>query len=141
MKTNKTEKLQAMMGKHFKNKHNDDVVKFLSFKEAGDQITVATDVDWIITSPFELSIFFAQYQEVVVSEKGEVSKPPSTELITIRSEVVPGNTLNDLRNILLDNIKKVQENRDYVPQAKEISNSIGQIINLAKVEIEMKTKI
>ncbi len=137
----KIETLQSMMGKHFKNSNNDEVVKLLSFKQNGDQILIATDKDWITTSPFDLNLFFKQYQEVEVTEKGEVTIIPASEQSIIRSVVIKGNVLSELRDILLDNVKKVQENKDYVPQAKEISNSIGQIINLAKVEIDLRAKL
>ena len=45
-----------------------------------------------------------------------------------------------LTDTLKSNIKKVQESKDYVPQAKEISNSIGRMIDLAKIELEFKRK-
>lgn len=141
MKNKKIDELQSMMGKHFKNKHNDEVAKFLSMKVMGDQITIATDGDWILTTPFELNTFFQKYEEVEVSVKGEVSKIIPKETGMIRSITIPENTFAQLKDVLLENIQNVRANRDYVSQAKEISNSVGQLINLAKVEIEMKTKL
>ena len=45
-----------------------------------------------------------------------------------------------LTDTLKDNIEKVKQNKDYVPQAKEISNSISRLIDLAKIELEFKRK-
>lgn len=142
MKESKTEKLQSMMGKHFKSKDNDQVIHFLSMKMDDDQIIIATDNNWITTTPFDLNVFFQKYEEVIVSERGEVSTIiKDVGIQSNKSVTIPNNTFLELKNVLLENIQKVRENKDYVPQAKEISNSIGQLINLAKVEIEMKTKL
>ena len=139
-KMSKTDKLQAMMGRHFKNNDNDEVIHFMSFKQTGDQITIATDKDWILTTPFDLNNFFRKYQEVQVTEKGvsipAVYNPP----VSISSQIMKDDIVSYLTDTLKDNIKKVQENKDYVPQAKEISNSISRLIDLAKIELEFKRK-
>lgn len=140
MSKQKIEQLQSMMGKHFKNKDNDEVVKFMSMKTEGDQITIATDGDWIITSPFDLSVFFRKYTEVAVTEKGEITILPSNSHVSISSTVMKDDVITYLTDTLKDNIKKVQTNKDYVPQAKEISNSISKLIDLAKIELEFKRK-
>lgn len=46
-------------------------------------------------------------------------------------------TLNDVKNILMDNIKKVQEDPKYIPQANTINQSVNSLINLAKLSIQM----
>ncbi|MCO6499105.1 MAG: hypothetical protein J5I47_01865 [Vicingus serpentipes] len=50
---------------------------------------------------------------------------------------INGAVVSNVKQILLDNIKKVQENKDYIPQAAEINNNVKSIIDLAKAEIEM----
>jgi hypothetical protein len=45
-------------------------------------------------------------------------------------------TLVQLKDILMDNIKKVQEDKEYITQAKEVNNSIKEVVNLAKLDIE-----
>jgi len=45
-------------------------------------------------------------------------------------------TLAQLRDVLLDNISKVQKDKDFVPQAREINNSVKEVCNLAKIDIE-----
>jgi hypothetical protein len=42
-----------------------------------------------------------------------------------------------LTQILMDNITKVQSDPNYIPQAQAVSENIGQIIQLAKTQIEM----
>jgi glutamate/tyrosine decarboxylase-like PLP-dependent enzyme len=45
-------------------------------------------------------------------------------------------TLASLRDIMLENIKKIQADKEYLPQAQEVSKSVGVIVDLAKTEIE-----
>jgi hypothetical protein len=45
--------------------------------------------------------------------------------------------LTDLRDALLDDMKKVRSDRNYIPQAKQACNTANSIINLAKLEIAM----
>jgi hypothetical protein len=41
----------------------------------------------------------------------------------------------DVISILKDNITKVQENKDYIPQAQAINNSINTLVNITKLRI------
>lgn len=50
--------------------------------------------------------------------------------------VLSGNGAKNLKDILMDNIKKVQENKDYIPQAQEVGRNVNSIIDLAKAEID-----
>ena len=52
------------------------------------------------------------------------------------SKTIMASTGQDLVEILRDNIRKVQEDKNYIPQAQEIQNNARTIIELAKVEVE-----
>lgn len=52
------------------------------------------------------------------------------------SKTIMASTGQDLVEILRDNIRKVQEDKNYIPQAHEIQNNARTIIELAKVEVE-----
>jgi hypothetical protein len=58
---------------------------------------------------------------------------------------VPNTTLihrvgMEISELLLDNIKRVKDDKEYIPQAQEINSNIKTMIDLAKAEIEyMKT--
>jgi len=45
-------------------------------------------------------------------------------------------TTNTLKNILLENINKIKDNPNYIPQAQEISKQVGQVINVLRTEME-----
>jgi len=59
------------------------------------------------------------------------------ELPSVVNQTSLISTVNhDLKNILMDSINKVRENKDYIPQAQEVNNNVKSIIDLAKAEIE-----
>jgi len=54
---------------------------------------------------------------------------------------MPNDTMTKLRDTLMANIEKVKQDREYIPQAKMISDSINSLIGLAKIEIDLRTKL
>lgn len=46
--------------------------------------------------------------------------------------------LNDMRNLVLKQIKEVKENPDKVNQAKQVFQGVNTLINLAKTEMEYR---
>lgn len=55
----------------------------------------------------------------------------------IMTSSVIGSNGKELSDILKDNIRKVQSDPAYIPQAQAIADQVKEIINLAKVEVEM----
>lgn len=46
------------------------------------------------------------------------------------------NNFEQLQNTLLDTIKRVQENKEYIPQASAINETMKSIIDLEKVKVQ-----
>lgn len=44
---------------------------------------------------------------------------------------------SDLKTILMDNIQKVQVDEDYINQARSINQSVGNVIKLAKMQLDL----
>lgn len=65
----------------------------------------------------------------------KVKKPYVPALFEEKKE-----TLQAVANMLLDDIKKVRKNKEYIPQAKQAAHSAQTIINLAKLELDIITK-
>ncbi len=61
----------------------------------------------------------------------EKKEDPKVELL------VGSSVLRDVKDVLMDNIKKVQENKDYIPQAEQINKDANSIIKIAQTEIEL----
>jgi|GEM_PF-2094327 len=85
-------------------------------------------------------------QDIVILE---TDIPAFLERIEMPQELaihpVPTTTMihavgKELSNIIMDNIRKVQKDKDYINQAREVNANIKSMIDLAKTEIEyMKT--
>jgi hypothetical protein len=141
MSKTKISKLKAMAGKTWR--HTDETVyKFLSINVDEDQCFIATDKEWLKPTVYNLDVFFEQYTEVeqVGNQVMIVEKNPLPQR-RVESSIMPGSTMESLRDTLLDNIEKVKKDKDFIPQAQQISNSVNTIIGLAKIEIDLRSKI
>ena len=137
----KIKKLEAMIGKSWADKSGQEF-KFLSVNIDGDMCTIATDSNWLKTSSYDIDVFVEKYTLIPSREVSNAlpihhdNKPTH-----LQSSVMPNDTMTKLRDTLLANIEKVKEDREYIPQAKMISDSINSLIGLAKIEIDLRTKL
>ncbi|MCB0258902.1 MAG: hypothetical protein KDE62_04155 [Calditrichaeota bacterium] len=116
------EKLEKMQGKTFM--HNGRYYTVLSWQVKDEKLTVATDNGWL---EFELSQADKALAEFL---------PVHANNRQMAIVVMPKNgELQNLKNVILDNIQKVQKDKDYVKQADSINKSISTLINMAKLEI------
>lgn len=114
------------------------------FDDHGKELLIEKDTD-------KVSVFLDCLKPVI---NGKEMK----DINTIQSEQAPADTkinlpdkinwepeilkenkqmLIGLRDMLLDDMKKVRVDKDYIPQAKQACNTANSIINLAKLEIIM----
>lgn len=67
----------------------------------------------------------------------ENNKPTIVETgVDLHQKTVIGQTASPLKDILMDSIKKVQNDPSYIPQAKAIRENVRELVNLARVEID-----
>ena len=76
-----------------------------------------------------------QNNKVAVMEQG-------SDLQVLKEQGMPfktiiGETAGPLSEILMANIQKVQNDPGFVPQAKEVRDNVRELVNLARVEIDM----
>ena len=133
-----------MIGKTWREKETDEVYHFLSFKQKGDIVHIATDKEWLETTYYDLIEYVTKFEEVEIQNNTlTVIKTPDEKYLEkqkITSEALPKDTMIQLRDILLGNIQKTNDDASFVPQAKQISNTVNSLINLAKMELLIKTK-
>jgi hypothetical protein len=72
-----------------------------------------------------------------------VEEPQTKAVSTISAEVIQEATglTKDLKDILLDNIKKVQTDPNYIKQATTINKSVNSLVSLAKLHLEAAVKL
>lgn len=131
------ERLKMMVGKPYLVNAVQQTV--LSYQLAEPRLTVVTDKKWHTVDLQNAHRLLELFMEVDPTSETE---DPSTGLPAAGalSPALPVPTTmqigTQLREILLDNIKKVQDNKDYIPQAQEVASQIKTIIDLAKTEVD-----
>jgi hypothetical protein len=124
------------MGKTVCRKSDNEIYKLLSYQIDDDRISIATDRDWLETTYYNLQLFMEEFIIVETPEVIEDRKPPVA--LQKKTSVLPTEQLIGIRDILLDNIKKVQEDPSYIKQAQSVTNSVNALVNLAKTEIQYR---
>jgi hypothetical protein len=114
--------------------YNSFPVKILSFKFDGDYCTLATSGPWITQPHVQMMKVLDQFLDA--DEDEPTTGVTRTEPEYVLPKVTTLNAFPDLTTILMDNIKKVQEDKGYVEQAQQVSLSVKMIVDLAKTEIE-----
>jgi len=120
-------KIDGMVGKSFLYKTNE--IKIIDY-----HLNTNDDIITIKTETGEIKLGFT----IAKKELNEFLPLDSTPMIISNFQPsIDNSVVKDLKDILLDNINKVKDNKDYIPQATEINNNVKSIIELAKTEIQM----
>lgn len=106
-------------------KYDGRISKFIVKVDDRDEefeLTVDAAVDFVRECRLKSSTI--QVQSSTVGPAAKVMVTPNLQ------------TTNTLKNVLLENINKIKENPNYIPQAQEISKQVGQVINVLRTEME-----
>lgn len=124
----KLNKLYDMVGGTYLYKRESITIKGVIASDADQLIRIKTDKQDITISPLHLSDFLASLLPM-----SEDSAEASTTLIVQQSSEI-----DNLHNILKDSIKKIQEDKEYIGQAKAINNHINTMLNMVKLQMQMQ---
>lgn len=122
--SNTNEQLNGLMGRKIEYKQT--TYELDSWHIADGRVHILTDSSAIILNKSEVSQEISKMKIINLPEKSNgVMKRPDF------------NTLNSVEDVLMNTIKNVEANPDYVHQAKAINSSVSQLVNVARVKIEM----
>ena len=122
MKTKVVDRLEKMKGKRFL--YHAKMQTVLNYQVNKDEVIIATDFQ-IKTIDIE-KIDEELNQFLPVQDSVEVS-------MFRKNKTIP-----DLADIVMSNIKKIQEDKEYIPQAKAIHDGIKTLVNMAKLDLQMQ---
>lgn len=137
--------LEPYMGRYFRQKGEESVHRFLNFDKLRiDTVMLKTDLDVFNFSVYDIKVFLEMWEEVekrnevviLVPEKQKIKNPQAP--VSTYVPVLDEGTIINLRDVLLGNIKKVQEDPGYANKAKTINNTVQTLINLAVVDLKIK---
>jgi hypothetical protein len=136
----KLDKLKSLMGKKYKHEGGAEFI-FYTHKIDKDKVTIVTDSEWLIFNLYDIDVFMEKYKEIVIDANNEVMLVSKKEQSLPAMKSVNTDVINSLKDILISNIDKVQKDRDYVNQAKIVCNSVQGIVNLAKLELDIRKNL
>ena len=112
-----------------------------SFLYKGIEITIndvkLVSITYVVKTNKRAYNFFENEVETFLSELKNVPIPKIKTMENTEKNIVAIQQ-TDLSVILLDTIHKIQNDKEYVKQANAICNVITQIINVKKLEIQLK---
>ncbi|MDB5240077.1 MAG: hypothetical protein JWP57_702 [Spirosoma sp.] len=107
--------------------------KVLSFRIDDDKLLIVSDKKWFPAMDVQHSGKFLETFLEADEEPGHAC--PATLPATVLPQPAALQSSAELKDIMMDNIRKVQADQEYIPQASEIANQVKTLIDLAKTEI------
>ncbi len=131
-------KLHDMIGKLYTYKLKEHRV--IRYKCETSFSKIVTDKEDIIINHDEASDFFDQFlmideENPVVSSQELMHPGASSQLQLPRSTIQE--SCGDLSAIIMENIKKVKEDKEFIPQANAINEQLKSLIELGKTEVDL----
>jgi hypothetical protein len=121
---NAIKKLEVMIGKTFiyKNDHH----YIVKYEIKNDRIFITTDKEILDTSLTDLRPLLNEF--LPASSQKDVA-------VQVQKPSIDTSTISQLKDILMENIKEVKKDKNFIPQAIAINQNVNSIIELAKAEI------
>lgn len=136
------QQLKELIGKRFSYKEKEILIK--NAKRVSGVYVVLTDNKTYNFFESEVPFFLKEIIEIPrVKLKPEALEKRKMEISKKESE--PSNTqtdvqMFDINSVLIETIEKVRKDRSYVQQANTICNVVTQMINIQKLELQIKSK-
>lgn len=136
------QELKELIGKRFSYKDKEILIK--NAKRVSGVYVVLTDSKTYNFFESEVPFFLKEIIEIprvklkpeaLEKRKMEISKKES-ELSNTQTDV----QTFDINSVLIETIEKVRKDRSYVQQANTICNVVTQMINIQKLELQIKSK-
>lgn len=121
--------LERMIHHTFMYKSKNIKIKDYYLKEDQQSVKIITDGD-------NLDINLKQIEQF----KNDCLPVEDDQQLQQRLTVVKesNDDINNLKNILMDNIQKVQKDKEYIGQAKVINNSVNTLLNMVNTQIKIE---
>lgn len=121
-----TDKLDSMVGNEFM--YNASTYKMRGYATVNGHIKILTDSNDLV---FDKKNIDKKLEEFLPVEAGFGSKE-------IRRDA---RKLNKLEDELYDNIEKIKNDKDFIPQAKAMTDTVNTIVSMEKLKIQMLKEI
>lgn len=132
-------KLAEMKGKTFMYAKQVHCIIDYKISEEHEKVTIKTNLT-TFDRKYESMDKFLLFWEPVSSVPAVITEGGLDKQVAVFVEQEEAMS-NKLIGILEDSIKKVQANKEYIPQATQINNNVNSIINIQKMKMSMVKEI
>lgn len=125
------QKLNLLIGNKYNYKGNVIVINEVKF----------VSTTYVVKTDKRTYNFFESEVDVFISELIDYTEKPIKNFMvenTPNTPNTPSEKSTDLSEILYETIDKVKKDKNYIGQANAICNIVSQMINIKKLEIQLK---
>jgi hypothetical protein len=137
------EQLKELIGRKFSYKDKEILIK--NAKRVSGVYVILTDHKTYNFFESEIPFFIKEIIEIPrVKVKPEALQIRKMELQNNqnKTEIIRTENLNfDIKGVLFDTLEKVKSDKAFIPQANAICNVVTQMINVQKLEMQLKNKM
>jgi hypothetical protein len=125
--------IEEMIGGTYHYGHSQHTIKRYRINEERERVTIITDKNEF-DRPLDAVMEFLNLFEAVEKPVSAL-QTLSESSMTLPQMQINGSVIRELKDVLMDNIKKVKEDKNYIPQAQAIKENVDAVIDLAKTEV------
>lgn len=126
------QKLNLLIDKKFN--YKDKIITITKWKKVGVTYVIFTDKQTYNFFETEIDLFIDELIDYTEKPKKQFIMENTLNVRTVSEQQT------DLSVILLDTIDKIQKDKNYIGQANAICNVVTQMINIKKLELQLKKK-
>lgn len=137
--------LNDLLGKQYR--YKDKFITIKSWKKINSTYVIISDKRTYNFYENEIVVFVNSLERVLVKLKeGVLEKRKMDRIKNVKMEnlVINNEEINkeelDIKDVLFNTIKKVQNDKSYIAQANAICNITSQLINLKKLQLLIQSK-
>lgn len=131
MNTINISKLENLIGKTVS--YRDYEYEVIQVEKQGDSVVVKTDNKPIIFHNQAQVNFFVE-DVVEVTHAVQVRHEPTAAV----AQVIGNEVLDEVKNQLLENIRRLKTDKEYIPQAKAMAQQVNALVQLTHLEISAR---
>ena len=120
-------RLKGMIGNTYM--LNTQCFKFLNYEVSGNQFLIGTDKKIL---RFDIDQAHQAIERFLPTDPED---KPNAQVVQFQMTSLEG--AGEIKRIIMDNIAKIKENREYIPQAAAINDNVKTLLDFAKTEIQM----
>jgi hypothetical protein len=129
-----TEILVGMKGNYYDYGRTQHRIVSFRIDEARERVYIMTDKKEY-DRDFDSVLEFLNLFEATDARPLPAAKQQDAGITVTGTKLETVSAFGELRTVLMDNIRKVQQDKNYIPQAESILTSVSGMIDLAKTEV------